>query len=88
MENNKSIIPSTSKHDFVTQAESEKDLNAKILAITMTIKEKHPELSKFIEEMPVSIPDEIHPEITIKNLQAYYDSLNALLIKYMLEKPL
>lgn len=29
--------------------EIEKDINAKILAITMQIQEKHPELSKYLE---------------------------------------
>ncbi len=65
--------------------EPEKELNAKILKITMTIKDQHPELSKYIEEMPVTIPDEKHPEITLKSLKAYYDSLNAILNKYTIE---
>lgn len=67
--------------------ETEKDLNSKILKITMTIKEQYPELSKYLEEMPVTIPDEKNPEITLKNLKAYYDSLNSVLDKYILEHP-
>jgi hypothetical protein len=67
--------------------ETENELNAKILKITMTIKDKHPELSKYIEEMNATIPDEKNPEITLKNLNTYYDSLNALLSKYILEHP-
>jgi hypothetical protein len=63
---------------------TEKELNSKILNITMTIKEQHPELSKYIEEMPVTIPDETNPAITINNLSAYYDSLNSLLNKYLM----
>ena len=62
--------------------ETENELNAKILKITITIKDQHPELSKYIEEMPVTIPDEKHPDITRKNLQEYYDSLNSILNKY------
>ncbi len=65
--------------------EDEKVLNAKILKITMTISEKYPELSKYIEEMPETIPDEKDPEITRKNLKGYYDSLNTMLNKYILE---
>jgi hypothetical protein len=61
--------------------ETEKELNAKILALTMQIQEKHPELSKFLEEMPVTIPDESDPEINIKILKDYYESLNNLLKK-------
>lgn len=67
---------------------TEHDLNADILKLTMRIKEQHPELSSFIEEMPVTIPDEKNPEITRTNLTAYYDSLNALLNKYIQEHPL
>ncbi len=65
--------------------ETEKELNSKILKITMTIRDQHPELSKYIEEMPVTIPDEKDPEVTLKNLREYYDSLNAMLNKYVLE---
>lgn len=65
----------------------EADLNSNILKITMKIRDQHPELSKYIEEMPITIPDENNPEITLKNLKAYYDSLNSLLTKYLLEHP-
>lgn len=58
---------------------TEKELNAKILAITMTIHDKHPELSKYINEMPVTIPDTSNPEITNKVLTDYYNSLEMLL---------
>jgi hypothetical protein len=65
--------------------EMEKDLNLKILKITLSINDQYPELSKYLEEMSVTIPDEKTPEITIKNLQTYYDSLNSMLNKYILE---
>lgn len=65
----------------------EEVLNSKILEITMTIRNQYPELSKFIEEMSMTIPDEKNPEITLKNLQSYYDSLKAMLDKYILEHP-
>lgn len=71
----------------VINQEAEKDLNSKILEITLKIKDQYPELSKYIEEMPVTIPDEKKPEITQENLKAYYHSLNALLSKYLLEHP-
>lgn len=67
--------------------ETEKDLNAKILQLTMNIKEKHPELYKFIEEMPLPQFKEENPDITLSNLYAYYQHLNALLNKYLLEHP-
>ena len=62
--------------------ETEKEINAKILALTMKIQEKHPELSKLLEEMPVTIPNESNPEINVKILTDYYESLNSMLKKY------
>ncbi len=62
--------------------ESEKELNSKILEITMKIKEKYPELYENLGEMPVTIPDIENPEINSKNLRAYYDSLKSLLKNY------
>lgn len=59
-----------------------KQLNERILKTTMMITEKYPELTKYITEMPVTIPDEEDPEITIKNLKEYSDSLDNLLKKY------
>jgi hypothetical protein len=70
-----------------THIETPESLSSRILRITMRIKEKHPELSKYIEEMAVTIPDKKNPEITIAALQNYYDSLHAMLGKYELEHP-
>lgn len=58
------------------------ELNDEILKITMLIQEKFPELSKYVTEMPVSIPDIENPEVNQKNLQEYHDSLLALMKKY------
>jgi hypothetical protein len=58
--------------------------NKKILEITLAIQNQFPELSKYIAEMPVTMPDEKHPEITLKNLSTYYESLENLLNKYSL----
>ncbi|HAQ21414.1 MAG TPA: alpha/beta hydrolase [Prolixibacteraceae bacterium] len=63
------------------------DLNSKILKITMTIKDDYPELSKYLDEMPVTIPSEKDPEVTLKLLNEYYESLQALLNKYKIEYP-
>lgn len=65
---------------------AEKVINEKILKLTMTIKDKHPELTKYIEELPVTIPDKKHPLINIEHLQNYYESLNSLLTKYLSEQ--
>ncbi len=65
--------------------ENEKELHARILSLTMLIKEKYPEMSKFLEEMPVTVPNEESPEINTTVLQNYYDSLHNLLKKRLLE---
>ena len=67
--------------------DAEADLNAKILKITMTIMDQYPELSKYIEEMPVTIPNEKNPDITLNNLKTYYESLSLMLNKYKTEHP-
>lgn len=59
-----------------------KDINTDILNTTMDIQEKFPELSKYITEMLVTIPDTVNPEITTKNLKDYNESLNSLVTKY------
>lgn len=62
---------------------TEKKIEDAILKITMKIQNQYPELSKYLAEMPVTIPDVKTPEINIKNLQEYYNSLLALLNKYI-----
>lgn len=66
--------------------ETEKELNEKILKITMTIKNQYPELSKYIEEMPITVPDENNLETTLFKLRQYLKSLESLLKKYIKEK--
>ena len=63
---------------------TEKELNSDILKITMAIRDNFPELSKYLNEMPVTIPVSNNPEINLKNLQDYFNSLNALFRKYVI----
>jgi len=72
----------------MTNEEIEKDLKSKILEITLTINEHYPELSKFIEEMPVTIPNEEDPDINLNVLKTYYESLSLMLQKYKKQHPL
>jgi hypothetical protein len=65
--------------------DTEKDLNAKILKITLMIKEQYPELSKYLEEMPVTVPNVENPHIELDNLKKYFNSLTAILDRYKLE---
>ena len=66
--------------------ETEKYWNDKILKTTMYIKENYPELSKYLGEMPVTIPNENKIEITLNDLKKYYNSLASLLGKYIVEQ--
>lgn len=58
--------------------------NGKILHITLKIKLQYPELSKYLGETPITIPNKKYPEITSKILQDYYNSLTSLLNNYLL----
>lgn len=53
-----------------------------ILQTTMLIQLEYPELSKFLEEMPVTIPDMKEPVMSREILNDYNDSLTILLAKY------
>ncbi|MBC7440050.1 MAG: hypothetical protein H7250_08715 [Flavobacterium sp.] len=64
---------------------SEKEINEKIMTITMKIQKEYPELSKYLNELPVTIPIENDPEINIRVLIDYYESLVKLLSTYELE---
>lgn len=60
------------------------ELNADILKITTKIKQSYPELLKYLNEMSVTIPYLAHPEIDIKALEDYYNSLETLVKDYAL----
>ena len=61
---------------------TEKEISEDIIKITMIIKEKYPELSKYLLEMEETIPVAIHPKMNSEVLQEYYNSLENLLKKY------
>ena len=64
--------------------ETESEWNEKIMAMTMKIQRENPELSKFLGEMPVTIPNENNPEVNAAVLKDYYESLRDLLLKYQM----
>lgn len=68
--------------------ETEAEINAKIMKLTMVIQENYPELSKYINEMPITIPVDATPEVTIKGLQKYYDTLLTWFRNYVAEHQL
>ena len=59
--------------------ETEDELNAKIMAAIQEIQEKHPELMQFLDEMPMTIPNESNPEINLRILKDYFESLQNLI---------
>ena len=61
---------------------TEKDLMENISKLTTTIRSEFPELMKFLNEMPETIPNVVSPEITRKSLEEYFNSLENLLLKY------
>ncbi len=61
---------------------TEHQLTDDILKITMVIRNEYPELLKYLNEMPETIPDVNKPSINIDILQEYYNSLLDLLRKY------
>ena len=65
--------------------ETKQDINDKILKITMAIQENYPELSKYLNEMPVTIPNENNPKINEQNLEKYYESLLTIFRNYVAE---
>ena len=68
--------------------ETEAEINAKIMKLTMVISENYPELSKYLNEMPITIPIDSNPKINAKNLQNYYDNLLDIFRKYVAEHQL
>jgi hypothetical protein len=51
------------------------DWNEKIMALIEKLKEDHPELITFLDEIPVTIPDDAEPQINISILKEYYQTL-------------
>lgn len=51
------------------------DWNEKITRLIEQIRQDHPELIKFIDEMPITLPDEINPRITVSALKDFYETL-------------
>lgn len=58
-------------------------INQQILELTEKIRNEYPELLKYLNEMPVSIPNEENPEVHQTQLKAYYLQLLDILKQYM-----
>ena len=60
----------------------EKELNNQIMKKIMMIRENYHELTKYLSEMPITIPCHETPEIREKQLVEYLESLNELVKNY------
>lgn len=60
----------------------EKELNKKIIEVTNNIRQNYPELLKYLNEMPETIPSEDDPSVEHKDLSDYYKSLVDLVKEY------
>lgn len=56
-----------------------KEVLVEITRLTTLIETDYPELHKFLDENPVTIPSANHPQIDCKAMQAYLESLRDLL---------
>ncbi len=62
------------------------ELNDDILKISLKIQTEYPEISKYLTEMPVTIPNVSSPEINVATLSEYYESLKIMLKDYIENK--
>ena len=60
------------------------ELNENILKITTVIYSEYPELIKYLNEMPITIPVDNSPEINITILEDYLNSLLEIVRNYNL----
>lgn len=60
-----------------------KKLSQEINQLTLKIEQEYPELYGFLNENPITIPTNEHPQINTENLADYLDSLNQLLKHYL-----
>ena len=64
---------------------SEKEVTEAIAKLTIEIREKYPEIGKYLNEMTVTNPDEEHPRINVELMNDYYETLKLMVEKYAAE---
>ena len=65
--------------------QSEKEITEAIAKLTIEIREKYPEISKYLNEMTVTNPDMEHPQINVELLNDYYETLKLMVERYAAE---
>jgi len=59
-----------------------KDLLTEIATVTRNIETNYPEVYEHLDEMPMTIPDQQNPDIDVKDLENYLESLKDIIKKY------
>jgi hypothetical protein len=59
------------------------DIENQIIRLTMSIKFNYPELYATLDENPITIPSEIHPDMNISIMEDYLESLKQILKQYI-----
>jgi hypothetical protein len=55
------------------------EITKEINDLTMKIEQEYPELYQYLDENPITIPYSEHPELNIKTMSEWLDSLQELL---------
>jgi hypothetical protein len=63
----------------------EHQLNQEIIALTAQIEKQFPEVYRNLNEMPITIPNMTSPEVKIKHLQDYIQSLKTLITTHTVQ---
>ncbi len=66
-----------------TEMKSSKTLLHEITELTNRIESYHPELYRFLDENPMTVPDSSHPKIDASVLQDYLESLEKMLAHHL-----
>ncbi len=54
-----------------------------IVRLTSNIETNYPELYRFLDENPITIPSSQHPDVSIAALKEYLDELKKLLMHHL-----
>lgn len=58
------------------------DIQNQIIRLTTSIEVNYPELYATLDENPITIPSEVHPEMNINIMEDYLKSLKQILKQY------
>lgn len=81
------MLPPDPVRSIVVYAGSLTAWNAKILRLTLHIRNHCPELSPFLDEMETNYPGEAETAISRRSLATYFDLMEAMLKGYQAANP-